>query len=75
MRHDYTLTTVRYSAFLNNKMDLTEVEALHDLIFADTQRQRTQALQHLQVCGIVEGTNPRRKTMMKKIAIALNATQ
>ncbi len=34
-------------AFLNGKMDLTEVEGLADLIDAETQAQRRQALRHL----------------------------
>ena len=35
-------------AFENGKLDLTEAEALHDLIHADTDRQRRQALRQLQ---------------------------
>src|ERR1700742_737157 len=35
-------------AFENGKLDLTEAEALDDLIHADTDRQRRQALRHLQ---------------------------
>src|SRR6201991_909664 len=34
-------------AFENGKLDLTEAEALDDLIHADTDRQRRQALRHL----------------------------
>jgi tRNA modification GTPase len=35
-------------AFENGKLDLTEAEALVDLIHADTDRQRRQALRHLK---------------------------
>src|SRR6202165_2750753 len=35
-------------AFENGKLDLTEAEALDDLIHADTDRQRRQALRHLK---------------------------
>src|SRR6202046_2864296 len=35
-------------AFENGKLDLTEAEALDDLIHADTDRQRRQALRQLQ---------------------------
>src|SRR5579871_5561631 len=35
-------------AFENDKLDLTEAEALDDLIHADTDRQRRQALRQLQ---------------------------
>jgi len=35
-------------AFENGKLDLTEAEGLDDLIHADTDRQRRQALRHLQ---------------------------
>jgi tRNA modification GTPase len=35
-------------AFENGKLDLTEAEAVDDLIHADTERQRRQALRHLK---------------------------
>jgi tRNA modification GTPase len=35
-------------AFENGRLDLTAVEGLADLIFADTEAQRRQALRHLQ---------------------------
>src|ERR1700712_3565206 len=35
-------------AFENGKLDLTEAEALDDLVHADTDRQRRQALRHLK---------------------------
>lgn len=35
-------------SFFNNKMDLTEVEGLADLIEADTELQRKQALMQLE---------------------------
>lgn len=35
-------------SFYNNKMDLTEVEGLADLIEADTELQRKQALMQLE---------------------------
>lgn len=34
-------------AFLNGRMDLVEAEAVHDLIFAETEAQRRQALRQL----------------------------
>ena len=34
-------------AFENNKLDLTQVEAIADLVNADTERQRMQAISHL----------------------------
>ena len=34
-------------AFLNNRMDLTEAEAVHDLVAAETTAQRHQALRQL----------------------------
>jgi tRNA modification GTPase len=34
-------------AFLNNKMDLTEVDGLGDLIAAETEMQRVQALNQM----------------------------
>ena len=37
-----------YRAFHNSKLDLTEVEGLADLIHADTEAQRRQALQQMQ---------------------------
>ena len=40
-------------AFENGKLDLTEAEALDDLIHADTDRQRRQALRHLK--GLLGG--------------------
>jgi len=36
-------------AFLNGKMDLTQVEGLADLIHAETEWQRRQALRQLEV--------------------------
>ncbi|BAR56991.1 tRNA modification GTPase TrmE [Bradyrhizobium diazoefficiens] len=38
-------------AFENGKLDLTEAEGLDDLIHADTDRQRRQALRQLQGCS------------------------
>jgi tRNA modification GTPase len=40
-------------AFENGKLDLTEAEGLDDLIHADTDRQRRQALRHLK--GLLGG--------------------
>lgn len=37
-------------AFFNGKLDLTEVEGLADLIHAETEAQRKQALRQLEVC-------------------------
>lgn len=36
-------------AFLNEKLDLTQVEAVHDLINAETEWQRRHALRQMQV--------------------------
>lgn len=36
-----------YRAFLNGKMDLTEVDGLADLISAETELQRVQALKQM----------------------------
>jgi tRNA modification GTPase len=38
-------------AFENGKLDLTEAEGLDDLIHADTDRQRRQALRQLKDCS------------------------
>ena len=38
-----------YRAFLNGKLDLTEAEAVADLIDAHTQAQRRQALEQMEV--------------------------
>lgn len=40
-------------AFENNKLDMTEVEGLADLINADTEAQRRQALKQLGVCTVI----------------------
>lgn len=37
-------------AFFNGKLDLTEVEGLADLIHAETEAQRKQALRQFEVC-------------------------
>ena len=37
-------------AFFNGKLDLTEVEGLADLVHAETEAQRKQALRQLEVC-------------------------
>ena len=36
-------------AFFNGKLDLTEVEGLADLIHAETEAQRKQALRQMEV--------------------------
>ena len=36
-------------AFFNDKLDLTEVEGLGDLIHAETEAQRKQALRQMEV--------------------------
>ena len=36
-------------AFFNNKLDLTEIEGLGDLIHAETEAQRKQALRQMEV--------------------------
>ena len=40
-------------AFFNGKLDLTEVEGLADLIHAETEAQRKQALRQMEVCVYV----------------------
>lgn len=44
-------------AFEHGKLDLTEAEGLHDLVFAETEAQRTQALYQLEggLSAIYEG--------------------
>lgn len=37
-------------AFFNGKMELTEVEGLGDLIHAETEAQRKQAVRQMEVC-------------------------
>ncbi len=37
-------------AFFNGKLDLTEVEGLADLIQAESEAQRKQALRQMEVC-------------------------
>lgn len=39
-------------ALLNGKLDLTEVEGLSDLIHAETEAQRKQALRQMKVCAV-----------------------
>lgn len=41
-------------AFFNGKLDLTEVEGLGDLIHAETEAQRKQALRQMEVSVCVE---------------------
>ena len=38
-------------AFFNGKLELTEVEGLGDLIHAETEAQRRQAVRQMEVCG------------------------
>lgn len=38
-----------YRAFFNGKLDLTEVEGLADLIHAETEAQRKQAVRQMEV--------------------------
>lgn len=40
-------------AFFNGKLDLTEVEGLGDLIHAETEAQRRQALRQMDVSCII----------------------
>ena len=37
---------------MNGKLDLTEVEGLSDLIHAETEAQRKQALRQMKVCAL-----------------------
>ena len=46
----FTCVLVIFRAFLNGKLDLTEVEGLADLIHAETEAQRKQALRQMEVC-------------------------
>ncbi len=46
-------------AFFNGKLDLTEVEGLADLIHAETEVQRKQALRQMEVISIVYDLNMR----------------
>lgn len=45
-----SVTTVLHGfrAFMNGKLDLTEVEGLGDLIHAETEAQRKQALRQME---------------------------
>ena len=43
------IVCVLLRAFLNGKMELTEVEGLADLIHAETEAQRKQALRQMEV--------------------------
>lgn len=43
----HKLNAVYHRAFLNGKLDLTEVEGLGDLIHAETEAQRRQALRQM----------------------------
>ena len=43
-------------AFFNGKLDLTEVEGLGDLIHAETEAQRKQALRQMEVRDKLPGT-------------------
>ena len=47
-KYEYTCT-VCYRAFFNGKLDLTAVEGLADLIHAETEAQRKQALRQMEV--------------------------
>ena len=44
----YSMSLAR--AFFNGKLELTEVEGLADLIHAETEAQRKQALRQMGVC-------------------------
>lgn len=44
-----TVPSLSTRAFLNGKLDLTEVEGLADLIHAETEAQRKQALRQMEV--------------------------
>lgn len=44
-----TIVLFCYRAFFNGKLDLTEVEGLADLIHAETEAQRKQALRQMEV--------------------------
>jgi len=56
-------------AFLNGRMDLSRVEGLADLIDAETEAQRRQALRQLDgaLGGLVEGW---RETLLQALALA-----
>jgi tRNA modification GTPase len=55
-------------AFENGRLDLTRVEGLADLIYADTEMQRRQALRHLQ--GLLgDRAEQWRKTLIEALAL------
>src|SRR3954453_412434 len=58
-------------AFENGKLDLTEAEGLDDLIHADTDRQRRQALRQLQ--GLVGDKARRRRERVMEAAAVIEA--
>jgi tRNA U34 5-carboxymethylaminomethyl modifying GTPase MnmE/TrmE len=54
-------------AFENGKLDLTGSEGLDDLIHADTDRQRRQALRQLKACSaIARATGARRSSRPRR---------
>lgn len=46
---NWKFSTICYRAFFNGKLELTEVEGLADLIHAETEAQRKQALRQMEV--------------------------
>ena len=55
-------------AFLNGKMDLVEAEAVHDLVAAETEAQRRQALRQLDgaLGGVYRGWSDRLRTALAR---------
>lgn len=47
-RSKVNLSVCGFRAFMNGKLDLTEVEGLGDLIHAETEVQRKQALRQME---------------------------
>lgn len=61
-------------AFLNGRMDLTQVEGLADLIEAETEAQRRQAVRQLEgrLGGLVEGWRERLIDALARLEAALD---
>lgn len=56
-------------AFFNGKLDLTQAEALADLVDADTEAQRRQALQHMSSGGLGKSAEGWRSAIIKAQAL------
>lgn len=56
-------------AFFNGKLDLTQAEALADLVDADTEAQRRQALRHMSSGGLGDRAEAWRGSIIKAQAL------